>query len=252
MPMLGPIAGVPLGGGPLFGGVSVMREIQTDYLTGKTVYFLLRNTVSQIWNGSAFEDYLTANFANYPIAGTEQGAASAYYTGDMPAVSPGVYYVVAKERIGGSPAESDISIGWGQVEWTGVAILPLAGVPISGSLSGQIVSVASGTTVLASGSIYRSTYASGVVGASGGFLQAWGTSGAGTVGQNLDKTSYTLSGTIGGKDWATAMDIVAAGVAGKVSGAGTGTERFASIDGATQRTTVVVDASGNRTNVTYP
>lgn len=229
------------------------NELQIDYLTGKAVYFLLRNEIGQIWNGAAFENYVTANFANYPISGIEQGTGSAYYTGDMPAVAAGVYFPTAKERVGGSYAETDISIGWENAfQWKGTKILPLSEVPISGSMSGQIVSIASGVTYLASGSIFRQTFASGVLAASGGLGTAWGGSGAVTIGQNLDKVSYTLSGQVDGMDWNKAMSVAVAMVAGKVSGAATGTERFAGVDGATQRATVTVDSSGNRTAVGYP
>lgn len=47
-----------------------------------------------------------------------------------------------------------------------------------------------------------------------------------------------------------AMRIYGAVLAGKVSGAGTGTEVFTGLDGTTVRVTSTVDASGNRTAVT--
>lgn len=98
-------------------------ELQVDYLTGKTVYFLLRNSVGQVWNGSAFEAYQTANLGNYDIAAAEQGTASGFYVGDMPSVAAGTYGVVAKERAGGSPAEVDVSVGHGTLEWGGSAVI---------------------------------------------------------------------------------------------------------------------------------
>jgi hypothetical protein len=101
----------------------VANELQTDYLSGKNVYFLLRNSVGQIWNGAAFEAYATANYANYDIAATEQGTASGYYTASMPSVSLGIYYVVAKERAGGAPAETDITVGTGTINWDGSAVV---------------------------------------------------------------------------------------------------------------------------------
>lgn len=97
-------------------------EIQADYLSGKVVYFLLRNATGSVWNGSAFVAYATVDYTNYDIAATEQGTASGYYTADMPSVVAGVYYVVAKERIGGSPAESDITVGTGTIQWSGSAV----------------------------------------------------------------------------------------------------------------------------------
>lgn len=56
---------------------------------------------------------------------------------------------------------------------------------------------------------------------------------------------------IDGKTFKEAMRIVAALVAGKVSGAGTSTEIFVGLDGLTTRATVTADASGNRSEVVY-
>jgi hypothetical protein len=48
-----------------------------------------------------------------------------------------------------------------------------------------------------------------------------------------------------------AMRIMAAVLAGKVSGAGSGTENFTGLDGSTPRVEVATDAVGNRLSVTY-
>ncbi|MFA7120711.1 MAG: hypothetical protein WC277_04485, partial [Bacilli bacterium] len=48
-----------------------------------------------------------------------------------------------------------------------------------------------------------------------------------------------------------ALQRVGAVAAGKVSGAGTGTEVFVGMDGTTTRVTVVVDEDGNRSAITY-
>jgi hypothetical protein len=53
------------------------------------------------------------------------------------------------------------------------------------------------------------------------------------------------------KTIAQALQIIAAVVAGKVSGAGTGTETFTGLDGTTERVEVEVNAEGDRTDVTY-
>lgn len=47
------------------------------------------------------------------------------------------------------------------------------------------------------------------------------------------------------------MRIMAAVLAGRVSGAGSGVESFKGLDGATPRVAVTTDAAGNRTNVSY-
>lgn len=101
------------------------NEIQADHTTGKTVYAQIRNTVGQIYNtaGASFEAYSTANIADYDIAMTEQGTASGLYAGSMPSVSTGFYNVVAKERAGGAPAESDVTIGEGTIIWSGSAVV---------------------------------------------------------------------------------------------------------------------------------
>lgn len=137
-------------------------ELQTDYLTGKTVYFLLRNSTGSIWNGAAFEAYATLNYATYDILATEQGTASGYYTANMPAVAAGVYYVVAKEQAGGAPAETDITVGTGRIEWDGAAVPLVASGQVylasgqqvlvqSGRLSGHVIDLLSGRSFIASG-----------------------------------------------------------------------------------------------------
>lgn len=103
-------------------------ELECTHVTAKTVYFLVRNAVGQIWNGSAFENYLTANYANYPITGTEQGTASGVYVGTMPAAAAGSYNVLGLERVGGSPAETDTKVAAGNLEWDGSVVLSLSGI----------------------------------------------------------------------------------------------------------------------------
>ena len=96
-------------------------ELQIPWATGKTVYFLVRNSVGQIYNGSTFTAYSTANYSTYPVSGTEQGTASGYYVGDFPSVAAGIYSIEAKERSGASPAETDINVGGGDLLWDGTS-----------------------------------------------------------------------------------------------------------------------------------
>jgi hypothetical protein len=60
-----------------------------------------------------------------------------------------------------------------------------------------------------------------------------------------------LGNTIDGKTLRQALQISASILAGKVSGAGSGTETFRGLDDQHDRVVVTADASGNRTNVTY-
>ena len=109
-------------------------EIQAHYNTAKTLYALVRNSVGQIASGTGFINYSTAGYGSYPITLTEQGTASRYYVGTMPAVTAGAYGIVVKQQIGGSAAESDPEVADGNIEWDGSAVVPLSAI----SLSGQI------------------------------------------------------------------------------------------------------------------
>lgn len=105
-------------------------EIQVAHLTAKTVYALVRNATGSVWQTttSTFVAYATADLANYDIALTEQGTASALYAGTFPAAAAGTYSVTAYERAGGAPAEGDLLIAGGNVEWSGTVLLPLSSV----------------------------------------------------------------------------------------------------------------------------
>jgi hypothetical protein len=103
------------------------NELQADDITGRVIYFQVRSAIGQIWNilTAAFENYTTANIAHYNVPGTEQGTASGFYAGNMPAVPSGVYNVIAKEQAGGSPAETDRTVATGDVQWNGSLVSDL-------------------------------------------------------------------------------------------------------------------------------
>lgn len=102
------------------------KEIQTAYdKTGRTVYALIRDTTGSVWSvaASAFQAYSTGALGNYDIVLTEQGTASRYYAGDMPALSAGVYNIAVYDQIGANPSEADSLIAAGQIHWDGSAVL---------------------------------------------------------------------------------------------------------------------------------
>jgi len=115
------------------------NEIQVAYSkSGVAVYVLIRNAVGQVWNtgSSAFESYLTANYASYKVLLSEQGSASGFFAGNFPsAITGGVYSIVAKQQMGGSPAESDPTIATGDLEWSGTVTLPLTALASSGQIA---------------------------------------------------------------------------------------------------------------------
>ena len=74
----------------------------------------------------------------------------------------------------------------------------------------------------------------------------------GIVDSILVDTNALNDGTgVDGKTIVQALRIIAAAVAGRVSGAGTGTETFLGMDEATTRLTVTVDSDGNRSDIAY-
>lgn len=102
-------------------------EIQISVgVTGWTVYVQIRNPLGLIWNTSGtpqFENYATANIADYDIVLVEQGTASKSYVGDFPsAIDASIfgapYLITVFRRIGGSPAETDSIIGTGYYDKT--------------------------------------------------------------------------------------------------------------------------------------
>jgi len=121
-------------------------------------------------------------------------------------------------------------------------------------------------TPFATGSLQATILSYGALTPEGIRDTVWGANAAsnnvvGTMGQKLNSAAsggvdYTA---LGQAVWAQAVEaglsasevlrIVAAALAGKVSGAGTGSEVFKGLDGTTDRITSTVDASGNRTSV---
>ena len=92
--------------------------------TGRTIYFVIRNSSGQVWNGAAFETFNASNWANYDVAATEQGT-SGYYTATFPAaITAGKYTILAHRQIGGSPATTDPVFGVGIYYWNGTVEEP--------------------------------------------------------------------------------------------------------------------------------
>ena len=109
-------------------------ELQLQYSqTVRTVYFQVWNAIGQIWrvDNVAFENYATANISHYNIAATEKGTASMMYEAAMPVNSAGVFQVTGRLQAGGSPAEADLVIGQGVVQWSGSLTQPLYQAPVN-------------------------------------------------------------------------------------------------------------------------
>ncbi len=97
-----------------------------------TTYFVLWNSVGQVWNGTAFATSSAANRNAGAIAAIEAGTASGVYMADAPVLAAGVYSYSLYRRLGGSPAESDTLLcGPGSLEWSGSSVASISGLPAS-------------------------------------------------------------------------------------------------------------------------
>jgi len=126
------------------------NEIQIQYASGKTLYFVVRNATGSIWNTntSAFEAYNSLNYSQYAVTMTEQGS-SGFYAGSFPsAITAGVFSIVSKQQLGGSAAETDVTAGNGDFQWNGTATLPLSNLATSGQIGqNQPMRIARGTMI---------------------------------------------------------------------------------------------------------
>lgn len=160
-------------------------EIQCSYKAAVTLYGVVRSPQSggMVWDNVSgyFTTYNTTLYSNYSVSLTQQGTASAYYVGNFPTgIAPGTYNVVAKQQLGGSPAEADPTVAQGQLEWNGTRPLPLSDLVTSGQYAQSFpIPIAYGTMVRDFGIYFKSSvdhvtpFTSGVV--SGQIVRGSGT-----------------------------------------------------------------------------
>lgn len=200
------------------------KELQSPrYVTGRTVYAVIRNAAGQAWNGAAFEAVDAANWATYDVACPEL-STTGYYAADRPAGISALTPCTADffHQAGGSPATSDALFGT-------QAIGPADANAVQ--FAGQTVTCAAGVTVGAF--VGQATAALGVDASGRVVVQATG----------LDLVQ------VAGVSLPTALRRIGAATAGECSGAGTGTVVFVDWAGVTCFTSTV--SSGNRTDVSF-
>jgi hypothetical protein len=96
------------------------NEISFAYVSGKTLYAVIRNGTGGYWNGTAFEVFAAANWTAYRVGLIESGGGQ--YFGTFPAVGAGRYSIDIYDQVGGAAATSDVPpVGGGSIEWTGTA-----------------------------------------------------------------------------------------------------------------------------------
>ena len=100
-------------------------EIQYPDTSGiATEYVNLTNPAGEWYNtvGAAFETFNASNFTQYAISATEFGTSGVYHAA-MPLVAAGIYNIVARRQSGGSPAQSDLKVAAGEIDWNGTIII---------------------------------------------------------------------------------------------------------------------------------
>jgi hypothetical protein len=209
----------------------VANELQIATTSaGMVAYAILRNAVGQAYNAAtlAFEDYVTADLANYVITLAEQGTASRYYAGAMPALAADVYAIAFYQRVGSDPAETDTLLGHALVQWSGSAVLPLAALGSAlASLSGRI------PAALVSGRIDANV---------GDFTGAALLTLADSI---LDRAA----GVEVGFTLRESLRLILAALAGKLSGAATTTITIRAANDLKPRIVATVDPDGNRSSL---
>jgi hypothetical protein len=243
--------------------------IQVQHSTaGANLYAIIRNADGQVWNGAAFEAYLTANLGNYDLPMTEQGTASRYYTVAFPSLAAGLYFITAFVRAGGSPAETDTLVGTAEAEWDG-SLLTRLGAPSGGSISAAIAARASQTSVDAvkaktdqlvfttankvDARAFTVDDKTGYAIGTGGISAAAFAAGAiDAAALNADAVDEILDEQIGDSTITArqALKVLVAALAGKVSGAGTATITIRNIADSSNVIVATVDGTGNRSAVT--
>lgn len=126
--------------------------IDTIFATGSTLYGHVRNNSGQVWNGSAFEAYVGANWGTYKIALGEDGT-SGYYKASFPSsVATGRYNVIIYEQAGVSAAATDSPVGKDIYYWNGSTVEATIDSIVKGFKLDQLISATAGGVDAAVGS----------------------------------------------------------------------------------------------------
>lgn len=99
-------------------------ELQARYTTGSTVYCVILDATGQaiVVAGPTPEPFNASHWSTYARHATEQGTSGIFYA-TMPVVAAGTYSIVWYT---GSDTITDTFVGWGTIEWSGTATVPLS------------------------------------------------------------------------------------------------------------------------------
>lgn len=113
------------------------NEIWHNYLTSKNLYACIFNISGNVYYivGDAFEAWGNGSrdADDYDITLAETNPAnSMHYVGTFPsAIDAGVYRVTVYDRATGTPIDSDIAIGQGEMHWDGTAEMNISTLDIT-------------------------------------------------------------------------------------------------------------------------
>jgi hypothetical protein len=95
--------------------------VDSQFITGRSLYFVVRDTLAQIWNGTAFETYNASNWVNYVQPMSEQ-IPSGFYFGWFPtAILAGNYTMTSYAKLDPTPAPTDQMVAVGNLIWNGTS-----------------------------------------------------------------------------------------------------------------------------------
>lgn len=101
--------------------------VQVPYqTTGMDLYFHVNNSSGYLWNGSSFEAYDAGSWTDYDVAMSERGASRVYAGAFPAAIEAGNYGVVIYLRAGATPAETDLPVAAGDVNWDGTGFADIS------------------------------------------------------------------------------------------------------------------------------
>jgi len=261
-----------------------MGSLRRSDDTGLVLYVILRDASHQVviqFTG-VVEVYDSAHWSTYAHTVTEQGASGYYYATTSNSLTAGVYWIEWKYRVGASPAVSDPVRASGSLYWSGtswwIATVDVGTIKTvdadtaittrvdASTLAGKFT----GVTMVAGWlrGLFRKdtmdTTAKSEINDGGGAFDeatdsaeairdrgdvAWVTGSAASL--TAADIWELADGIETGVTPKQALQRIGSVVAGKVSGAGTGTEIFVGMDGVTIRVRGTVDIEGNRTAVEY-
>ncbi len=121
------------------------NEIQADYVSGNTLYSIVRNSAGQVWYvaGQVFEDWGTdsRDADDYDISLTDKDGCR--YVGDFDSnISSGRYSIQIFLQAGANPADGDTFVESSEIVWSGSGKITaeklLANKAVQNKLSGQI------------------------------------------------------------------------------------------------------------------